>query len=220
MFMSHFSFEPLRNWFGYTRRERRASTILLIIIVTIIFIRLIIPDKGFPVEELTLDIPESGVASTGSGSETGRNPVYSGQRSLRQSKPKIELNTCDSAQLESLPGIGPVLSARIIKYRNLLGGFASVDQLKEVYGLPEETFKLISGRVTADSLQIKRININTAEFKQLIRLPYLDKYEVNAILKYRELKGRIRSLNELVDNKLVTREKYVKIRFYLKVEEY
>jgi DNA uptake protein ComE-like DNA-binding protein len=111
-----------------------------------------------------------------------------------------------------------VLSARIIRYRNLLGGFASVKQLREVYGLPEETFNLVSGRLTADSLLIKKININTADFKQLIRLPYIDRYNVNSILKYRELKGRIEDINELVDNKLVTKEKFMKVRSYLKVK--
>ena len=213
--MSHFSFEPLRNWFGYSRRERRASTILLIIIVLIMFIRFIIPDKGFQVEEISLDITGQGVASTGSRKETVSRSTKSGQSSYRQIKSKIELNTCDSASLESLPGIGPVLSARIIKYRNLLGGFAAVEQLREVYGLPEETFKLISGRVTADSMLIRRINLSTADFKRLIRLPYLDKYDVNSILKYRELNGNIAEIEELIYNKLIAYEKWIKIRPYL-----
>ena len=48
-----------------------------------------------------------------------------------QEKPKLELNSCDSLSLVALPGIGPVLSVRIIKYRNLLGGFAAVEQLRK-----------------------------------------------------------------------------------------
>jgi DNA uptake protein ComE-like DNA-binding protein len=130
-------------------------------------------------------------------------------------KKLLDINTCDSASLEALPGIGPVLSIRIIKFRNLLGGYASVDQLREVYGLSEETFNLISGRVTADSSGIKKIKINQADYKQLMRFPYFEKYEVSAILKYVELKGKINSMSDLVDNKLIPPEKAVKVKPYL-----
>ena len=117
-----------------------------------------------------------------------------------------------------MPGIGPVLSVRIIKYRNLLGGFAKVDQLREVYGLSSETFDLIKGRVYADSAEVVRININEAAYKDLSRLPYFENYEVTAILKYRELKGRIAGMNELTENKLISTEKAVKIRPYISFE--
>ena len=69
-------------------------------------------------------------------------------KNYSQLKPKtlLDINSCDSSSLVMLPGIGPVLSARIIKFRSLLGGFARKDQLKEVYGLPIETYNLISER--------------------------------------------------------------------------
>jgi competence protein ComEA len=217
--MKHLSFEPFKNWFGYTRRERRASFILLILIVAVTFIRFIIPDKKIAFEETILNIPENQYEKktnrTGTIYRTGKSTPISYQ----QRKQKIDLNSCDSASLEALPGIGPVLSARIIRYRNLLGGFASVSQLSEVYGLPEETFNMISGRLTADSSAIKKININVADYKQLIRLPYFDRYEVAAILKYRELKGRIGDMNEMVENKLITKEKLIKTRPYLNLGE-
>ena len=98
-----------------------------------------------------------------------------------QQKSSIDINGCDSAALVALPGIGPVLSARIIKYRKLLGGFASVEQLKEVYGLPEETYEMIKGRLYADSSGIRKININSSGYKELSRIPYIEKYEVTAI---------------------------------------
>jgi DNA uptake protein ComE-like DNA-binding protein len=130
-------------------------------------------------------------------------------------KTPINLNSCDSALLVTLPGIGPVLSVRIIKYRNLLGGFVSVNQLKEVYGLPPETFEKIKGRLYADSSAVIGININTVGFKELSRLPYFENYEITSILKYRELKGRIEKMNELTDNKLITVEKANKVRPYI-----
>jgi DNA uptake protein ComE-like DNA-binding protein len=127
----------------------------------------------------------------------------------------LELNRCDSAALEGLPGIGPVLARRIIKYRNLIGGFAAADQLREVYGLSDSTFNIISGIVRADSSLVEKIDLNRTDYKRLIRLPYLEKYDVTAILKFRELQGRIISLDELIKNKILTPDKARKVRVYL-----
>jgi DNA uptake protein ComE-like DNA-binding protein len=107
------------------------------------------------------------------------------------------------------------LSARIIKYRNLLGGYVSADQLKEVYGLPEETFIMISSKVFADSLSVRKIRINEADYKELIRHPYFKKNEVSAILKYRELKGKITDIGVMIENKLISPETGRKIKGYL-----
>lgn len=133
--------------------------------------------------------------------------------------PKIDLNRCDSLILDRLPGIGPVLSARIIKYRNLLGGFISPEQLKEVYGLTEESFNRIAERVFADSSEVTFLKINSAGYKDLIKHPYFEKYDVQAIMKFRELQGGINSLAELTDNKILTPEKAKRIGPYLKFEE-
>ena len=50
---------------------------------------------------------------------------------------------------------------------------------------------MIKGRLFADSSAIRKININSAGYRELIRLPYIEKYDVSAILKCRELEGRI-----------------------------
>ena len=136
-------------------------------------------------------------------------------RTRQTGRQRMDINSCDSSSLVSLPGIGPVLSGRIVKYRHLLGGFARTDQLKEVYGLPPETYDLIKNNIYADSAAIIRIMINSADFKTLRRMPYFENYEVTAILKYRELKGKIADINNLVDNNLITREKAKKLLPYL-----
>lgn len=144
--------------------------------------------------------------------------VKARSNSFGQQKALLDLNTCDSASLVRLPGIGPVLSARIIKYRRLLGGFATINQLKEVYGLPPETIDRIKSRVYADSSAVLKIMINSADYKELSRLPYFEKYEVTAILKYRELKGKLISISDLVENKLITDEKAQKVICYLRFD--
>jgi DNA uptake protein ComE-like DNA-binding protein len=213
--MKLFSFKPLREWFGFTRRERRSSFILLIIIAIIVTVRFIIPASKMPVEMVNLKLHERSGNPIGQKPQAPEKQHYTQNAKRRVPVQIIDLNSSDSASLEALPGIGPVLSVRIIKYRNLLGGFASIDQLKEVYGLSEETFSLIRNRVKADPSMIRKISINSAEYRQLIRLPYFEKSEAASILKYRELNGRINKLSDIVDNKIITEEKADKVKWYL-----
>jgi len=217
--------EPIRIWFGFTRRERRSTFILLVIAFLILGLRYTVPEKNLEIRDISdsilfieKSIIKGNIQQEKSKTDfrTKTDPSGSpGARTVYQKRPLINLNSCDTSQLISLPGIGPVLSLRIIKYRNLLGGFASAEQLKEVYGLSEETYGLIRERVFADTMLITRININTAGYKELAKLPYFDKYEVTAILKYKELKGRIEGFNDLIDNKLIPVGKVPKIRPYL-----
>lgn len=54
---------------------------------------------------------------------------------------RVEINTADTTELKRLRGIGSVLSARIVKYRGKIGGFTSVEQLRNIYGLSQETYE-------------------------------------------------------------------------------
>jgi len=213
--MKHFSLEPLRNWFGYTRRERRSSFLLIIIIVLVAGIRFIVPQSKEQLEIVTLELPARTYDTVNQKKPVYVRQSYNPGTKRREPIQMIELNTCDSASLEALPGIGPVLSVRIIKFRNLLGGFGSVEQLREVYGLSEETFDLVKKRVSADAGLVRKININSADYKQLMSLRYLEKGDIPAILKYRELMGKIENIEELVKNKILTEEKAEKVKWYV-----
>ena len=125
------------------------------------------------------------------------------QDSKRRLSEPININRADSAQLLPLPGIGPVFAGRIIKYRKLLGGYVSVDQLAEVYGMPAETIELIRSRIIIDSLAIRKIRIDSATFGELLRHPYLEYEEVKALVGYRDFKGEIGSLIELKTNQIL-----------------
>ena len=81
---------------------------------------------------------------------------------------KFDLNNADTSQLKKIYGIGDKLSMRILKYRDVLGGFVGMDQLKEVYGLDSLVInRLIENSTIQNEFQPKKININTASEKQL-----------------------------------------------------
>lgn len=111
----------------------------------------------------------------------------------------IELNSADSVELLKIRGVGPVFASRIIKYRRKLGGFTSVEQLQEVYGIDSSRFSQIASQVMTDSIDIIKININTATITELKKHPYLDYYLAKAIIDKRIQKGSYSSVNDLQD---------------------
>lgn len=127
----------------------------------------------------------------------------------------IELNNADSADLVKLNGIGPVYAKRILKYRDLLGGFYSASQLLEVYNFPEETFHKIENNISVDTLLLKKIRLNFADYRDLIRHPYLNKKQVGALLNFREKNGSFHALEQLLSNGLVDNDTFSKLRPYL-----
>jgi competence protein ComEA len=142
------------------------------------------------------------VSQTESGRSAQDHP-YTYTRKTGKPVLPIDINRADSVQLLPLPGIGPVYAGRIIKYRNLLGGFVRMEQLGEVYGIPAETIQEIRNQVYIDSTVIHKIHIDSATFKELLRHPYLEYIEVKALVKYRDFIGDIKSIHELRINQIL-----------------
>jgi len=118
---------------------------------------------------------------TSEANRTEARPVTTPTVPLTQPKKTsvktIELNSADSLTLLELNGIGPTFAKRIIKYRDLLGGFSNINQLKEVYGFTDESFEKIAPNITINAGLIRKLRLNTADFKTLNRHPYLS-YEL------------------------------------------
>ncbi len=127
----------------------------------------------------------------------------------------ININEADTAALISLPGIGSKLSARILSFREKLGGFYSVEQVGETYGLPDSTFQKVKGRLQVDEGRIRKININTAMKEELKLHPYIRWQLANAIVEYRNQHGAFKSLEELKNIVLIDEVIFEKIRHYL-----
>ena len=129
----------------------------------------------------------------------------------------VELNSADSAALCSLYGIGPGFSKRIMKYRDLLGGFVSKDQLLEVFGFTPDMYSKIENLVYVDNLNVKKINLNKADYKQMIKHPYFTKEIVNKIIEYRRIQLKIDNLQDLVKDKMMTQEQMDRIKAYIEL---
>lgn len=132
--------------------------------------------------------------------------------------PVVELNTADSGALLPLDGIGPVLSSRIIRYRERLGGFHAVEQLLEVYGLDTAHYEAFRDCLRVDSSQVRKINLNEAGFNELRRLPYWSASQVRVVLNYREQHGRFADVRALFNIHALNAGTIQKVMPYLIVE--
>jgi competence ComEA-like helix-hairpin-helix protein len=128
---------------------------------------------------------------------------------------KVELNTADSIQLRMINGIGKVYAERICKYRELLGGYKSLEQLKEVYGINDTIYNNVKTSFKIDTGFCKQINLNKAEFKEIIKHPYINKYQTKSILKYREIRGEIKDIEELLEYNILPKKTYIKLKGYI-----
>ena len=131
----------------------------------------------------------------------------------------VELNSVDSTGLDALKGIGPVFAMRILRYKDLLGGYAIPEQLLEVFGLDSTLYQLILPFVKIDPNQIKRININLCPLPALKKHPYIGYYIAKAIADYRVKHGKFRTVDEVRLLPGMTPEKYSQLSPYLIVVE-
>lgn len=129
----------------------------------------------------------------------------------------VSINGADTSAFIALPGIGSKLSARIIAFREKLGGFHSVEQVGETYGLPDSTFQKIKSRLQVDG-EVRKLNVNTATKDALKVHPYIRWNLANAIVEYRAQHGSFKDLEALKNIALVDEATFEKIRHYLKVE--
>ena len=93
----------------------------------------------------------------------------------------VDLNAADTTLLKRIPGIGSYYAGKICRYREQLGGFVSVGQIAEVEGLPQGIERWFA---VGERPEVKKINVNRADFKTLVRHPYLDYEQVKVIVTH------------------------------------
>ena len=130
----------------------------------------------------------------------------------------FDINQADTAAFITLPGIGSKLAARITAFREKLGGFYSVKQVSETYGLPDSTFNKIQGLLRCDRSSIRQIDINMADANTLKQHPYIRWNLANAIVQYRAQHGNFKKVDDLQQIALITPEIFEKLKVYLVVQ--
>ncbi len=133
---------------------------------------------------------------------------------------KKDINRATAQDLQEIRGIGAVLSKRIIAYRNKLkGGFVSMIQLQEVYGLtPEVVLKLKTKfKVNTNKHRIQ-LDLNTATVDELVTIQYIDYEIAHAIVEYRTLHERFTSIDELSKVKEIPLSKLDLIKLSLQIK--
>ena len=111
--------------------------------------------------------------------------------------PIVDLNTVDSITLVELPQIGGYMASRIIEFREKLGGFVEIEQLRDVKGMDEARFATIQPYINLGAVEIRKVDINRADFKTLVHHPYLSYEQVKRIFNQREKRGMIKNWEQL-----------------------
>ena len=130
----------------------------------------------------------------------------------------IELNSANENELMLLKGIGAVFSTRIMKYRDLLGGFINKIQLLEVFGVDSALYSKIEEKIRVDSAKVVPLNINKVAISRLNKHPYISWNVANAIVNYRDQHGPYQHIDEIKNTDLIDAELYEKIKSYLSLK--
>ena len=123
----------------------------------------------------------------------------------------VALNEADTTALKKIPGLGSYFARQIVRYRQQLGGYASVSQLQEIEGMPEDVGQWLA----VDPSTIHRIDVNHATKNQLVRHPYLRVYRAQDIWNRRHNQGPLQSIEDLRTLPSFTEADIERLRPYL-----
>ncbi len=129
----------------------------------------------------------------------------------------VEINSATQSELTQIKGIGDYYAGRMLKYRDLLGGYSNKEQLLEVYGMKPEVYEKIKDNIEINTEKITKIKINFANKKDLAKHPYIDYETAKKITNYRNKNGAYKSLNTLIDKNIISQEIFDKISPYIKI---
>ena len=128
----------------------------------------------------------------------------------------LDINKADSILFEQLPGIGEKLSSRIVRYRERLGGFVTLEQLKEVYGIQDSLFQQLKGQLLLSKNDVPRkLALNRADYKTLRQHPYVSHLMAKILLAYLRVHERIKDEEELININGLDKKELEKLLPYL-----
>lgn len=194
----------MKNQWNFTATELSAVTTIGVIIILFSFYHLFIRWKpGHPKTSETFmgfvsnlyrdNKPMDTIPKKSSDTIKGKSQ----QRKVEYQVVKVDLNHCDTTDLKGIPMFGSARAKKVIEYREQLGGYHSVYQLKEIFILQDLEIDFIDQYFTVQKNDYQRIKINSATYEELKKHPYLDAYLAKQVLKYREKMGPLNSFEEL-----------------------
>jgi DNA uptake protein ComE-like DNA-binding protein len=228
--------EKLKELLSYSRREKNGIIVLMVFVILIGSINLALPfllnKPPIQVESIHIDWRElqKGLVDSSekkrskfdessefefSASENKfddykwqfETPSYTRKEAF---KGIIEINTADTTELMQLKGVGAFFAKKIIKYRDRLGGFFNISQIKEIYNFPVELADQIAPQLSFNQAFIQKININTVVDTILDNHPYISKVEAKTLVAYRSKHGKFGNCEDLL--KSITIQMEVKDR--------
>lgn len=132
----------------------------------------------------------------------------------------FDLNTADTTQLMQIRGIGRGLSARVVEYRQRLGGFRTATQLAELYSLrdaPDLVDSLRKYTFVRPGFAPEGVDINNAPFEVLQNHPYVGKRLARVVVAFRQQHGPFRQPADLRQIRILDEATYDKLLPYLVV---
>jgi competence protein ComEA len=150
------------------------------------------------------------------GANAGKD--VSAKQPFKKKAAPIDINTATADEWRSLPGIHDFLAGRIVKFRDVVGGFRSIEQVKKTYGISDSLFAMIRPYLVLYTATIPKTNLNTAsayELRSRADLPYA---VAKAIVSYREQNGPFRSVEDLQKILSMPDSVWQKLILSLKVE--
>lgn len=169
---------------------------------------------GLPADQAEQLIPYVQISASASTTPK-KYPAKSPSTFHPPPSPPLDINEADSTTWEALPGIGPKLASRIIKFREALGGFYQVSQVAEVFGLPDSVYQRIGPRLTCPSSALQYLSLNTSTQAELARHPYIKRTLAAQIIAYRNTNGAFRDVEQIMNLHTVDSALYKRIRPYL-----
>lgn len=135
-------------------------------------------------------------------------------------KKTFDINAADTAVLKTVYGIGSTLAARVVKFRDALGGFVRTEQLNEVYGLDSVVVqRLLKAGFIDPGFMPQKININTADEKTLSGHPYIRKKIAGALISYRFQHGDFVEAGDIKNLSIMQPDDVDRILPYIKIRD-
>ena len=131
----------------------------------------------------------------------------------------LNLRSADTVELKMIHGIGSYRARQIVRYREQLGGFVSVEQVLEAKGMENVDADSLLAHFWIDSVKIEPMNVNSVGVQRLSRHPYLRFEQAQAIYELRRKKIRLDSIQQLQQIECISAETLEKIAPYLNFDK-